>query len=158
MLIWIRKIDDWLESVERGLAVILFSLLIALICGNVVARDMLHMASHNLMELAPRMVLWLALVGATLALKHRRHIKIELLLRFLSPAWQRRATALTSLFALLAMAVLGYSAFAFMLNETKLFGSWGWLAICFPLFFLLAAFRFSVLLLDQMCSAPRDGA
>jgi len=158
MLIWIGKFDDWLERAERCLAIVLLSLLIALICANIAARNLLHMVSHNLLELAPRVVLWLSLVGATLALKYRRHIKIELLLRFLPPAWRRLAVALTSLFALLVTAVLGYSAFIFMLNEATLFGAWGWSAVCFPLFFLLAAFRFGLRFVYQVCSTPGDGA
>lgn len=150
MLKWIHHLDDRLLWLERGLAVALFTLLIGIICLNIVARNFLQMTSHRLIELAPAMVLWLALVGATLALKHQRHIRIELLLRFLPPVWRRLAIVATSLFAMTVSGVLAYAAFVFVHNEIILFGAWGWLAICFPLFFLTAFFRFGVRLLNQI--------
>lgn len=145
---WIKKLDDGLEKIERAAAVILFTLLIGMICGNILARNVLHVSSYRLLELAPAVVLWLALVGATLALKRQRHIKIELLLRFLPRALQMLAVTLTSLFALGVCAVLAYSGIAFVRNEIVLFGARGWSAGCFALFFALAFFRFSLRLLQ----------
>lgn len=147
MLNLIEKIDRGLEKLERGLAVGLFALLISLICINVFARNVLHMASHRLLELSPAVVLWLALVGATLALKHDRHIKIELLLRFFSPHGQRLAGVATSLFAMGVCGLLAYAAVTFVYNEIVLFGPKGWPAVCFPLFFTTACFRFALGLL-----------
>jgi TRAP-type C4-dicarboxylate transport system permease small subunit len=144
----IEKIDRGLEKLERGLAVGLFALLISMICINVFARNVLHMASHRLLELSPSVVLWLALVGATLALKHDRHIKIELLLRFFSPHGQRLAMVVTSLFAMGVCAVLAYASVIFVYNEIMLFGPKGWAAVCFPLFFSTACFRFALRLLS----------
>ena len=71
---WMQRADRWLERIERASAVGLYLLLMALIVINIIARNVWHMASHRLLELAPAVVLWLALVGATLALKHRRHM------------------------------------------------------------------------------------
>ncbi len=152
----IQQLDDGLEKAERGLAIVLFSLLIVLICSNIIARNLFQMASHRLIELAPTIVLWLALVGATLALKQGRHIKIELLLRFLPPHWRHLAAALTSLFAMAVTGILFYAALVFVWNEVILFGPWGWLSICFPLFFLVSFFRFGVRLLEQFQSLKQD--
>ncbi len=143
----IVKIDNALERVERLLAVSLFTLLIGLICINVFTRNILHLASHRLFESAPTVVLWLALVGAALALKQQRHIKIELLLRFLPPAGRRMAAGLTSLFAMGVCAVLAHAGILFVQNEITLFGARGWSAGCYALFFTLALFRFSLRLL-----------
>jgi TRAP-type C4-dicarboxylate transport system permease small subunit len=148
---WFKKIDNGLEKIERALAVILFTLLIGMICGNIFARNVLHVSSYRLLELAPTVVLWLALVGATLALKHRRHIKIELLLRFLPRALQTLAVSLTSLFAMGVCAVLAYAGMAFVRNEIVLFGARGWPAACLALFFALACFRFTLRLLEPWC-------
>jgi TRAP-type C4-dicarboxylate transport system permease small subunit len=145
---WFNKIDNGLEKIERALAVILFTLLIGMICGNIFARNVLHISSYRFLELAPAVVLWLALVGATLALKHQRHIKIELLLRFLPRALQTLAVSLTSLFAMGVCAVLTYAGIAFVRNEIVLFGARGWLAGCLVLFFALACFRFALRLLQ----------
>jgi TRAP-type transport system small permease protein len=149
MLKWMQWFDQWLEKVERGLAVGLYVLLISLVGINIVARNVWHMASHRLLELAPAVVLWLALVGATLALKYQRHIKIELALRYLPAAGRRMARAVTTLFAMGVCGVLAYASVAFFLNETALFGAWGWLAICFPFFFGVAFLRFGLGLVTQ---------
>ncbi len=145
---WMKRLDNGLEKIERAVTVILFTLLMGMICGNILVRNILHASSHRLLELAPTVVLWLALVGATLALKRRRHIKIELLLRFLPRALQTLAVTLTSLFALGVCAALAYSGIAFVRNEIVLFGARGWSAGCFVLFFALAFFRFSLRLLQ----------
>jgi TRAP-type C4-dicarboxylate transport system permease small subunit len=146
-----KKIDNGLERIERAVAVSLFTLLIGMICGNIFARNVLHTSSYRLLELAPAVVLWLALVGATLALKHKRHIKIELLLRFLSPTLQALAVRLTSLFAMGVCAVLSYAGIAFVRNEIVLFGARGWPAGCLALFFAMACFRFALRVLQPGC-------
>ncbi len=145
----IQRVDNFLERTERGLAVVLYILLVGLICATIIGRNLLQIVSHRLMELAPAVVLWLALVGATLALKHQRHIRIELLLHFLPSGGRRMAIALTSLFGMGVCGVLAYAAVYFVYNETILFGAWGWLSLCFPLFFLLAFFRFGLRFLQQ---------
>jgi TRAP-type C4-dicarboxylate transport system permease small subunit len=40
------------------------------------------------------------------------------------------------------MAVLGYGSLDFVTNEVAIFGTRGWLAVVFPIFFALAFFRF----------------
>lgn len=144
----LEKIDNGLEKIERAMAVLLFTVLIGLICANIFARNVLHVTSHRLLELAPSVVLWLALVGATLALKHQRHIKIELLLRFFPRNVRTPAVILTSLFSLGVCAVLAYAGVAFVRNEIVLFGIRGWSAGCFALFFAVSSFRFVLRLLE----------
>ena len=94
--------------------------------------------------MAPAVVMWLALVGATLALKHERHIKIELALRLLPTKGQTAAQVATNLFAMGVCGVLGYAAVPFLVNEIQLFGVWGWLAVCLPFFFGVAFLRFAL--------------
>lgn len=149
MLSWFAKIDDGLERLERALAVGLFGLLIVLIVINIFTRNVLHWASHTLLELSPTVVLWLALVGATLALKHQRHIKIELLLRFMPPAARRMAVGLNCLFAMGVTGVLAWAGVTFVYNEVLLLGAKGWFAVCFPVFFATSFFRFSLGFLRQ---------
>ncbi len=141
---WLSVLDSALETIERTLAVGLYLLLIGMICFTIIARNVFHFSPHRLLELAPTVVLWLALVGATLALKHRRHIKIELLLRLMPPALRRASNIVTLIFSMIVSAVLVWAAVPFVLNEVALFGPWGWLAICFPVFFITSFLRFSL--------------
>ncbi len=141
MLKRLLKLDRWLEKAERALAITLYGLLIAAVAVNVFARNLLHMGSPFLLQAAPTLVLWLALVGATLGLKHGRHITIGALMRFLSPQWRKAAVIMTSLAALLVAAALCYAAVLFLQNELILFGALGWRSVCLPLFFLMVFFR-----------------
>lgn len=122
--------------------VALFSILTAFIAIAIFARNVLHTAAHGLLELSPVAVLWLALAGAGLALKYQRHIKIDLLQRYLPPRWSQLSVIVTSLFGMLVMGVLAYSSVEFIINEISLFGARGWLSVCFPIFCLTAFFRF----------------
>lgn len=158
MLKWIAKIDDRLEKVERALAIGLLSLLISLICINIITRNIFHWTSHAFLELSPTVVLWLSLVGATLALKYQRHIKIELLLRFMPITGQKLATGLTRLFAMGICALLAWASVTFVYNEVILLGIKGWLAACFPLFFITAFFRFSLDFLRLWASAESEAS
>jgi TRAP-type C4-dicarboxylate transport system permease small subunit len=149
MFKWIAKLDRGLERIERVAAVGLYTLLIGLICINILTRNILHWTSDTLLALSPTVVLWLCLVGATLALKYHRHIKIELLLRFLPPPGRRLATTLTRLFAMVICGLLAWASVIFVYGEITLTGPRGWLAVCFPLFFSVACFRFGCDLLRQ---------
>jgi TRAP-type C4-dicarboxylate transport system permease small subunit len=141
MLQRLLNLDQRLERAENILAISLYALLIATIAINVFARNLLHMGSPFLLEAAPTLVLWLALVGATWGLKRGRHITIGVLLRLLPPSWRKAATAATSLAALLVAAALCYAAVLFLHNELILFGAMGWRSVCLPLFFLMVALR-----------------
>lgn len=88
------------------------------------------------------MVLWLALVGASLALRDGRHIKIEFLRRFLPVTWGRWADLAVSLFGLVVMGVLMVAALFFTQGEIAIFGVTGWTTAVIPIFFALATFRF----------------
>lgn len=145
----IVRLDDRLEQAERFLAIFLYVLLIAAIAVNVFARDVLHTGSVFLLQSAPFLVLWLALVGATLGFKRRRHITIGLLLHGLPPRWRRAADRLTGLLAMLLSGALCGAAVVFVKNEIDLFGAWGWRSVCFPIFFLIVFFRSALRLLGR---------
>ena len=138
----LRKIDSGLAVVEKIIAVVLFFALVASIGVNIVARNMFHTSFQFLLEIGPALVLWLALIGSTLALRENRHINIELLLRFCPPRLTVLAGRLCALFGMGVMALLGYAALEFVTNEVAIFGARGWLAVVFPAFFAIAFFRF----------------
>ena len=141
------RIDDLLALGERILVVGLYTVLTLLITFNIATRNLLHLSFHRILEIAPALVLWLALLGATLGLRLNRHIRLELFLRFLPIHLRQRAERVAAFFGLIVMSILFYAALQFTANEVKIFGAWGLTAAIFPLFFTLAAFRFFVRLL-----------
>jgi C4-dicarboxylate transporter, DctQ subunit len=140
----IHRIDRFLAACECLLAVVLFTGLMGVLTLNILLRNLAHKALPNTFEIAATLVLWLALVGGSLALRDRRHIKIEFLLRYLPPAWERWTNLAVSLFGLMVMGILMVTALFFTHNEIAIFGRSGWTTVVFPLFFALAAFRFAL--------------
>jgi TRAP-type C4-dicarboxylate transport system permease small subunit len=153
-VVLLRKIDDALSVLERAIVILLFTALVASIVINVLSRDLFQRSFQPLLEYAPSLVLWLALMGSTLGLRGNRHIRLELLLRFVSPGARRLAERATALFGMTAMVILALTSFSFVKNEVALFGASGWTAVVFPIFFFLAAFRF----LLNLIAPPARGA
>ena len=103
-----------------------------LILFNIVSRNLSHLSFQKILEIAPTFVLWLALLGASLALKSRRHIRLELLLRFCPFSVRQAAGIATGLFGMAVMGILFYASLGFVANEIAIFGPWGWLSTIFP--------------------------
>lgn len=140
----IDRIDNALFRIELGLVIGIHAALAGVVLFNIVARDLLGISFDALLALPPTLVMWLAMVGATLALRENRHIRMEIVLRHAPPRFRRAARRLTALFGAVVMAVLSYSAVGFVTSEIATFGPHGWLAVAFPLFFAVAAFRFAL--------------
>lgn len=153
MTSFLRKIDQVLAMAEKAVAVALFFALVVSIAVNIVARNLFQTSFQYLLEMGPAMVLWLALIGSTLALRENRHIRIELVLRFCPPRLAVLAGRICGLFGMVIMAVLGYGSFEFVTNEVAIFGTRGWLAVVFPIFFTIAFFRFFT---QVLAIAPGD--
>ncbi len=141
---WLFKFDDALAVAEKALIVFLFSVLILLIVFNIITRNIFNVSFQKVLEITPGLVLWLTLCGSTLALKNRRHIKLELLLRYLGARARSLAKIISCIFGLAVMGVLFVASFEFVQGEVDIFGIRGWTAIIFPLFFALSFFRYAV--------------
>ncbi|MBU2621715.1 MAG: TRAP transporter small permease [Proteobacteria bacterium] len=139
---FIKQIDDFLEKIEKVLAVFLFSGLALLITFNILSRNIFNYSFEKIFETAPVLVLWLALVGSSLALKKRRHIKIELLLRYCPAIYRYYSNYAVSFFGMAVTGILFYSSLQFVSNEVQIFGNKGFFSVIFPLFFALSFFRY----------------
>ncbi len=138
----IQRIDDGLATVEKCLAVVLYAMLILMIGFNILSRNLFNFASGQVLEMLPMLVLWLALIGSTLAIKQQRHIKIEWLLRVCSRRIRFMAHIATCLFCMVVMGILLWVSLDFIKNEVDMFGPWGLVSIIFPLFFSISFFRY----------------
>ncbi len=143
-LVILKKIDNGCAFCEKALALLLFSSLVGMICFNVAARNFFQVSYESILELAPTLVVWMMCVGATLALRKDRHIKMELFLKYCSDSVRKYARILVDIFSAGIMVLLFFAAVEFVKNETTIFGARGWLTIIFPVFFALAGFRFFV--------------
>jgi len=150
----IKRLDDTLARIEKCVIVVCFTLLVCFVLIGILSRNLFHLPSSKLFESAPSLVLWMALLGASLALKQRRHIRLELVLRYGSETVRKWSGRVVNLFGAAVMAGLLITSIAFVRNEIAMFGGWGWLAIIFPIFFGATAFRYLAALLVSPDSHP----
>jgi len=152
----IKRLDDTLARIEKCVIVVCFTLLVSFVLFGILSRNLFHLPSIRLFESAPSLVLWMALLGASLALQQRRHIRLELVLRYSSQTVRKWSGRVVNVFGTAVMAVLLVTSIEFVHNEIAMFGGWGWLAIIFPIFFGSTAFRYLAALLVPPDS-HRDG-
>ncbi len=151
----IQRMDHVLAVIESGVIIVGFTLLVLLIVINIMSRNIFHFPSHVFFEAVPHLVLWLAMMGASLGLQQRRHIRLELVLRHCGEPVRKWAALTVNLFGLAVMAILLVVAIAFVKNEISMFGDMGRWAVIFPVFFGLAAFRY---LAGILVPAPDNAA
>ena len=141
---FLTKIDSALEYLEKAILVTLFAALVLLIAFNILVRNLFGVSLQETLELPPTIVLWISLLGATLALKTGRHIKLEILLRYTGHKTRRTARLISGLFGMAVMAILFAASLSFVKNEWAIFGIGGATALVFPTFFALASFRYLI--------------
>jgi TRAP-type C4-dicarboxylate transport system permease small subunit len=147
---FIRKFDDFLAVFEKSIVVAFFSALILLITFNVISRNLFQVSFQKTLEISPSLVLWLALLGSSLAFRNQRHIKLEILLRFCSDKFKTFAIIAGSAFGMTVMGILFWVSIEFVGNEIVLFGKWGLISIIFPMFFSISFFRYFIQLMNNI--------
>ncbi len=123
----LQRLADWIGRAEDALLVLLLGAMIALASSQILLRNLWDMGLSWGEPLLRVSVLWVGLLGAMAATRDRRHIRIDLLSRFLPPrlaAWNRR---LTDLFAGLICLLLAWHGARFVhyewMDGSLLFGA-----------------------------------
>jgi TRAP-type C4-dicarboxylate transport system permease small subunit len=162
----LQRLDHWLASLEKSLVVLLLSSLLGLGLLQVILRNVLARGLFWGEEFLQHVVLWLGFLGASLATREQRHLRIDLLSHVLPPAWQRYLSLVTNLAALLVCGLLTQASWTFVHMEraagTRLpFGVATWMAQSIvPFGFLTMAWRFALrlLLILQQLRQPEAGS
>ena len=140
-----KKLDD---NAERWMLLGFYGMIVATIVVEVVRRFVLSYSSIWGEEIARYAFIYLAWVGASIAVKDRAHIRIDVILHYLSV----RAKALVYLlgdFCMLALAVLALYTSVEALEASLQFGSvthglrisLAWFLFAVPLGFTLMIYR-----------------
>jgi TRAP-type C4-dicarboxylate transport system permease small subunit len=114
---------------------------VLIIAFNILSRNIFDYSSEKIFEAAPVIMLWLALSGSSLALKKRRHIKLDLFLRYCPEVGRRFANCAISISGMIISGLLFHSSIMFVMDEIEIFGNKGILSAVFPVFFALSFFR-----------------
>jgi len=115
----INLIDDLLAKIENWLLILLFSLMIILAFLQIPLSKFLPMGSVE--TLLRHLVLWVGLLGATLATREGRHINIDILSRFLKGKIRQIGLIFSNLFAAMICGLLTYAAVQ-VVKDAKEFG------------------------------------
>jgi TRAP-type C4-dicarboxylate transport system permease small subunit len=78
------------EGLVNWTAVALFTAMVTVTTLGVFFRYVLNNALPWAEEADRYLFIWLSFVGASITMRHKAHIAVDLLLRYVSPAWHRR--------------------------------------------------------------------
>ena len=82
----IKQLDEWLAKAESGFLVFLLFLMVFLSFGQVLLRNFLHSGFLWTDPFLRQLVVWVGFLGASLAVRDRRHVAIDVLPQFLPTA------------------------------------------------------------------------
>jgi len=113
----LAKLYRLLLKLESGLLVIILTTTILLAVLQIFLRNVMHSGLTDADTFVRIMVLWLGLVGAMIASREHRHIKIDVLTRRMSPGLCQVISYITNTFAAVVCAIIAWYSYLFVMFE-----------------------------------------
>ncbi len=113
----LQRLGSFYERLEEILLVSLVILMLSLGFLQILFRNLISIGIVWIDPLVGHLVLWVALLGASLATRENRHIAIDLLSGRLSPARYSRIQGVVQLFSALVCLLLVHPAIRFVQND-----------------------------------------
>lgn len=146
-----RRLLKVLHQLEEALIVFVLGSMILLSGTQILLRNLWDSGIAWGEPLLRILVLWLGLLGAMLATRQNRHIRIDILTRYLPQTWKRYSGMITNLFSSVICALLAWHSGRFVQHEwqdgSEVFNGFpAWAAeLLLPLAFAIISLRFAVL-------------
>jgi len=145
-----RHLEAIGRHTENALLVMTLAGMILLAASQILMRNAFDTGFVWSDELLRLMVLWLAMIGTVVASRENRHIKIDVLSRFLPARARLMSQTLTALFASVVCGVIAWHALRFVRDSWE-FGdvvlvtlpAW-WFQAVIPLGFALVTYRYAL--------------
>ena len=115
----IKQLDEWLAKAESGFLVFLLFLMVFLAFSQVLLRNFLNSGFLWTDLFLRQLVLWVGFLGASLAVRERRHISIDVLPQFIPATYRPWAQVLVNLCAGLISVFLTLAAWKFVQLEVE---------------------------------------
>jgi TRAP-type C4-dicarboxylate transport system permease small subunit len=115
----IKQLDEWLAKAESGFLVFLLFLMVFLAFGQVILRNFLHSGILWTDIFLRQLVLWVGFLGASLAVRERRHISIDVLPQFISATYKPFVQVLVNFSAGLISVFLTAASWKFVQMEIE---------------------------------------
>lgn len=111
-------LDKMFAAIVDALLIITLLLMVGLIAGQVLLRNLISGGGIQWAEIAARhMVIWVAFFGAMLATRSRQHVAIDALTRFIPRLARNSVRIILDAFACVVALLLAKAAFDFVLAE-----------------------------------------
>ena len=142
------KVLIYTHRLEDGLLVALLSLLILLTSTQIVMRNFFDTGIVWIDPLLRMLVLWLSLIGATVAAREQKHIQIDVLTRLFKPGLLRIVMTLVNLFCAGVCLTIAWSGMTWIMFDyedqiTSFLGIPAWtLEVIIPISFTIIGLRF----------------
>lgn len=145
---WVTGLRHAFIRMEKIIAGSALLLLLLLVFGQVLARNLFHTSIPVADVLSRYLVLYVTFFGAVLAIESQRHIKLDVMTIFMKPASIRRLKQPLYLISAALCAVLAWAATRFWYDDWQYIAEherWSSvLALVTPLGFLLLALHFLI--------------
>ena len=115
----IKQIDNILAKTETAAIILILSIMVLLAFGQVILRNLFDYGILWADIFLRQMVLWVAFLGASIAVREKRHISIDVLPLVLPNSWKTPLRALTDLAAGVISGFLAYAAWNFIQFEME---------------------------------------
>ena len=146
----LRKAGSWYEYAEEMLLVVFLFAMVGLGAAQIFFRNVVSIGIVWIDPLQRHLVLWVALLGASIATHQDRHITIEVLPARLSAALRSRIKGGLQLFSAFVCVLLVYPAVRFILDDYRVgkelaFGIPLWVSqTVMPFMWLVLGIRFAM--------------
>jgi C4-dicarboxylate transporter DctQ subunit len=163
LLTILKKIGSWYEQLEELLLVCLVFGMVALGAAQILFRNVISIGLVWIDPLQSHLVLWVALLGASIATRENRHIVIEILPERLPATVRRRIKGVLQLFSALVCFFLVYPAVQFILNDYRpgkylAFGIPLWVSqTVMPAMWLVLGIRFALQSVSNLFRKGKNG-
>ena len=158
-----KTLGSFYERLEEILLVSLVILMVSLGFLQILFRNLISVGIVWIDSLVRHLVLWIALLGASVATRENRHITIDIISGRVSPGHYSRIQGAVQLFSALVCLLLVYPAVRFIQNDyvagkTLAFGIPLWLSqAVMPAMMLVMGMRFLLQGLKKLFSGNRGG-
>jgi TRAP-type C4-dicarboxylate transport system permease small subunit len=130
-----KRVADLLERVTEWIMALMLAVMVGLVFGNVVLRYVFNSGIVAAEEIARLMFVWLVFLGATVALRHQRHLGLEILQSRLPVKVRRACAVIAHLMMLYALWLFVQGSWMQLLIGMETFST----VLRFPMAFYAAA-------------------
>ncbi len=156
------RVDRAIAGLETTLVVLLLGVMVLLDFTQVILRNFFSSGFAWADTFLRQMVLWVAFLGASLAVQERKHINIDVLTRFLPGRTTKYSRFVTDLFAAVVCLVFLRASMKFVGNEmaqgtTLLLDIPTWyFQTIIPVGYALICFRFLIKVVEDLLGLRKD--